>query len=397
MSRPAHADEKRPLPDYDGRRVERSDGALWIPRVVLFPLWAVHEYLIRAPIRGVVRIFDRNAAEPAGPRDRWDLRPIFVFDAGFRPRLGALVTGNDAFTTWRVRADTWGPTSFGLAASAASEVPGGTFEMFSDLSKRPDTIFHGFGPESTPDARARVPIDRGETGGRFTAAPHPALMITTGIAVRGARFRVPVERDYVAFVQRLGLTFDARPLREIGLSIPKEMRRGSGVRVDVDAEHAGAPSPNRRWIAWGGTIAGMLDVYRGRILEAATTVRFVDPLGTTDPPYLEQASLGGDKMLRGHLTGRLFGRSALAMAASYRFPIWIFLDGFVSVEAGNVFGPHLNDVRPKLFRLSATTGVRNTGTSGYVFEILGGLGTEPIADGAKISSVRVLFAATRTL
>ncbi len=398
LSRPAAAVEKRALPDYDGRGPGPGDGAWWAPRIALFPLWLVSEYVLRQPIRAAVRPFDRNAAEAGdNARDRWDLRPILQFDVGFRPRVGALVVGNDAFTTWRFRADTWGPASFGLASSAAAEVGRSSFEVYTDLSRRPDTLFHGLGPRSTPDARVRVPLDRGETGGRFTAAPHPALLFATAIAVRGARFHVPVERDYVAFVQRIALTVDARPIREVGLSVPKELARGDGVRLELDAEHAGAPLPNRRWLAWGGRIRARLELYRGRLLEAAATARFVDPLGTGDPPYLEQATLGGDQPLRGHLAGRLFGRSALAMGISYRWPVWVFLDGFVTVETGNVFGAHLRDATPRLFRLSAVTGIRNTSTSGYVFEILGGFGTEPIADGARVSSGRLLFSATRAL
>ena len=51
----ARADPKRPVPDYDGRGNPDSDGdswELWIPRVMLSPVYVAHEYLIRRPIGG---------------------------------------------------------------------------------------------------------------------------------------------------------------------------------------------------------------------------------------------------------------------------------------------------------------------------------------------------------
>ena len=48
-------------PDYDGRPSEPShpSGALWVPRVVLFPLWAVSEYVIRRPLGWVTTEAER--------------------------------------------------------------------------------------------------------------------------------------------------------------------------------------------------------------------------------------------------------------------------------------------------------------------------------------------------
>jgi hypothetical protein len=391
------AAEKRRLPDYDGRNLEKGDGALWIPRVALFPLWLVSEYVIRAPVGAMVRLVDRSAADTTPPRDRWDVRPILYLDAGFRPRFGAIVTGNSAKTLYRLRADTFGPSSYAFGGGASTEIGRSSLETYGELAHRPDTIFHGFGPRTTPGDRVRVPLDRAETGVRFVSEPHPSFLVRTAIAVRGASFRVPVERDYVSIAQAIGVTLDLRPLREVGISVPAEYQRASGVRIDVDGELAGTPLPARRWISWGGSAVGMLDVFRGRVFELAARARFVDPIGSSEaPPYVEHATLGGD-YLRGHLAGRLFGRSSLVTGVTYRWPVWIFLDGFITVEAGNVFDTHLRDISPKLFRLAATSGVRNTGTSGYVFEMLAGVGTEPIADGAKVSSVRLLLSASRNL
>jgi hypothetical protein len=49
----ARADATREVPDYDGRGNEDAhpdSWALWIPRVVLSPLYVISEYVLRRPI-----------------------------------------------------------------------------------------------------------------------------------------------------------------------------------------------------------------------------------------------------------------------------------------------------------------------------------------------------------
>jgi hypothetical protein len=397
----ARADEKRPLPDYDGRPREKEGAGWWVPRVALFPLYLVHEYGVRRPIRAGVLIFDRNAAESGDPRDRFDVRPIIVLDRGFRPRFGLYFGGRRERTAFRIQADTFGASSYMLGAAAWSELgtERASVEAYGEVIRRPDTIFHGLGPESSPDTRTRVALERGSAGGRLRVAPTTWFQLNAAMGVRGVKFHTPnVERDYVAVVQRLAITLDPRPLERVGVALEPELRRKSGLRFNFDGELAESPSPARTWATYGGDAIATLDVTgTGRIVELATMARFVDPLSGGAAPYIEHATLGGDRYLRGHLPGRLFGRSAFVASAEWRWPIWIFLDGFVRVDAGNVFGPHLRELSPRLFRLSATTGMRHVGTSGYIFELIAGVGTEPINDGARVSSVRVLFSASRPL
>ena len=54
---------KRPLPDYDGRGAGRTtpgQKALWVPRLVLSPLYFVSEYVVRRPLGAAI-----TAAEKA--------------------------------------------------------------------------------------------------------------------------------------------------------------------------------------------------------------------------------------------------------------------------------------------------------------------------------------------
>jgi hypothetical protein len=58
----ARAEPKREVPDYDGRGnpdAKPSD-ALWIPRVLLAPLYFVHEYVVRRPVGALVKTAERD-------------------------------------------------------------------------------------------------------------------------------------------------------------------------------------------------------------------------------------------------------------------------------------------------------------------------------------------------
>ena len=66
---PAQAEEqKRKLPDYDGRGgTPQTPGqkALWVPRILLSPLYFVSEFVIRRPLGAAI-----TAAEKARSEER---------------------------------------------------------------------------------------------------------------------------------------------------------------------------------------------------------------------------------------------------------------------------------------------------------------------------------------
>jgi hypothetical protein len=128
---------------------------------------------------------------------------------------------------------------------------------------------------------------------------------------------------------------------------------------------------------------------------SATTL-FVDPLASGAViPFTEQIVLGGSGPMRGYLFGRLVDRSAAIATLKYRWPIWVYLDGTLQGALGNVFGPQLEDFRAKLLRVSSAIGVESVGTADHTFEVLFGLGTETIDQGANVNSVRLLFGTNR--
>ena len=55
-------EDRRAVPDYDGRPEPTTAGdiALWVPRVVLFPLYLVSEYLIRRPLGWLISTGERE-------------------------------------------------------------------------------------------------------------------------------------------------------------------------------------------------------------------------------------------------------------------------------------------------------------------------------------------------
>jgi hypothetical protein len=68
--------------------------------------------------------------------------------------------------------------------------------------------------------------------------------------------------------------------------------------------------------------------------------------------------------------------------------VWMYLDGVVSVAAGNVWGTHLDDFKFKDSRLTAAIGVRSNGQRDSGFELTIGAGTDPISEGFSVSSFR---------
>lgn len=407
-SRSAHADApKRPLPDYDGRPDAPRNGeiAAWPARVVLFPLYLGAEFLLRQPIGFAVRAAgdpkqeEETMLRREGP---WGGRPILVLDYGFKPRVGLEVTHIVDTSVLRMHLEAWGFTSYAAGVGVGRAIGEGvTIDVHGDLSRRPDTIFHGIGPRSSPDDRQRIDIERGEAGATFVARPDVRVALTTGFGVHGVAFRTPISfaNDYVAVTQTFSIAVDAmhdRTDRGVGKKNPRVIRT-DGVRAEAFAEPVAILPRAQSLLSWGGTFRGAIDLDgHTRILELATMARFVDPLGNSDaPPFTELVSLGGDAYLRGHLAGRVVGRSALTVSAQYSWPVWVWVDGVARVEAGNVFDAHLANIAPGLFRLSATLGVQNTGASDYRFEMLAGIGTEPFDQGANITSIRLLLAARR--
>jgi hypothetical protein len=418
---PVFADDTRELPDYAGReeRTSVGDVLIWVPRVVLSPLYLVSEFVIRRPIGGLISLAERNQVPEAlydfftfTPDRKVGIVPTFFVDFGFKPSAGFylfwddfLAHGNDL----RVHAATWGPEW--LAAGLTDRVKLGaanTLQLDFSAVRRQDYRFYGEGPSSRERDISRYGASRFQGDVTFVSKLGEGNVISLSAGLRKVSFhdpsgpyvattervaqgRFPEPKDlsdgYAAEFSRLRLRLDTRKAHS---------RTGSGVRLEAGIEQGSAfDAGPQNWLKYGGSLAGYFDVNeRGRILTLALTSLFCDRLTHQRPPFDELVQLGGSGPMPGFLPGRLVGRSAAVATLSYHWPIWVWLNGNIQASVGNVFDAHLQDFRPSMLRFSSAIGIETAGVSDNPIQILFGLGTETFDSCAKLTAMRLVFGTT---
>ena len=414
--------EERPVPDYDGRGEDPTtfgDVALWVPRIVLSPLWLVSELVIRRPLGFLVTTLESGPldffSEIFSSKEDFAIVPTAYFEFGFRANIGVylfadnlLARGHDL----RLHAATGGIHYWKVTLADRIELDrrGTTIALRGHASNRRDYLFHGLGPSTTSDQLSRyrsrwlegsvrleiprfdTPSVEAEVGvrdrnfGRGRCCDDPAL---TDLVDQGEVSELPpaFESGYTAWFQRLALALDTRGY--VG---------DHGVRLEVHGEHAFdlTETVARRWVMYGvtGGLYFRTIGYR-RTVGLAAGAYFADPLGEEGVPFSEQRLLDGDGLLRGFREGRLHGRSAAALSLEYQWPIWVWLQGLVQVATGNAFGAHMSDFRPERLRGSFAIGVRTAETApDHGFELLFAIGTETVEQGFGVDTVRLLLGAT---
>jgi hypothetical protein len=418
--------EERAELDYDGRADEGPSAGevlLWVPRVVFFPVWLVSEFIIRRPLGFLtVWIEQQDAIKflqdffTFGPNNNIGVVPTALLDFGFRFSVGLYHFWDDFLfpgNAFRVHAATGGPDW--LRLTVADRIPvdeNAFFKLRFEASRRPDFLFHGIGPESRKEDASIYKADWLDGSASFNAKLSEANTFEIYNAVRAVEFdphccegqteapilgnRVfygvldepPGIEGYTAYRQGVRLALDSRKARPAS---------GTGVRLDVGAEHViDMQRPGEsRWVRYGATFGGFLDIYKERVISLSVTTSFADPLDDRPVPFTELVQLGGDQPMRGFRPGRLMGQSAAVGTFEYRYPIWAILDGSFQLSVGNVFGEHLEGFDPDLFRLSFAGGIRTVGERDTSFDILVGSGTETFADGAELNSLRLVIGTTR--
>jgi hypothetical protein len=432
---PAGAVEKREVPDYDGRSPEGTDAgdaALWVPRVILFPLYLVSEYGVRLPLGALIahaerhdwprRIYD---AFTFGERRQAALFPVGYVDFGFRPSVGVRFIWNDAFTEGH---DLRAAVAFGgskwLRSSLSNryQLPGERgVGLRLSFQRRPDHLFHGLGPRSEDDAEARYGLQRLDAlvslEQSFGREPS-GVRLSAG--VRAVRFRDDTCCSDPSVVERVeagafpglpgvGERFTAPVVAAelvLDTRLPRPERR-TGVLLRLHAENTflSRGGENAGWVRYGGYAEGFLDVgWEARVVSLALDAEMVDPVGTAPVPFFELAGASGTVPLaRSSATaplaafrpGRLVDRSAAALSLRYSWPVWAALDGQIVFAAGNVFGERLEGFRPDLLRLSAALGLSSEDVAPRFppVELLLGIGSEPLERGLRYSSFRLVVRA----
>jgi hypothetical protein len=419
-------DEKRKLPDYGNRGKDPTtfgDVAIWVPRIILSPVYLVTEYGIRWPLGHLIAAAERANVPDLlynffffGPDHRAGFAPVAFIDFGFRPSVGVYTFWDDAFfrgNDLRFHGTTGGENWFaGVLTDRVRFQQDRSLTLTFTGIERPDHAFFGIGPDTLQSKISRYGATQLEASGLFDVPLWRASRIQSSVGMRSVDFyRGYFGRDpsieqavaagtyplpdgfaqgYTAQTNHLLMAFDNR------LPSPAD---GSGVRVEVEAEEGTdiRRSPGASWLRYGATAGGFLDLDgRNRVLSLSVSTLFADSLSKHRPiPFTELVTLGGPGPMRGFYPGRLRDRSAAVVTAKYRWPIWVWLDGSLQAAVGNVFGEHLQQLETSRFRFSSALGVESVGSRDGSFELLVGIGTETFDHGAQIDSARILLGTNR--
>ncbi len=411
---------KQPVPDYDGRGPPRKppgDAALWVPRVLLSPLYLVSEYVIREPLAVLIPAAE-NADLPTkvynffafGADHKAGIVPVGLFEFDFNPSIGVYAFWNDAFgkgNDWSLHTEAWPSDWYAVSLRDSVRLDDErTLHFHLSGVHRPDRVFYGLGPRSLQSSQSRyteaITDESVMLDWKYARGSH--LMLTSGIrseslgpgsywsdpsvgqeAATGA-FSVPPGYGgrYTAQYNQVLASLDSR--------LPQPAP-GSGARVEIEAEQGSdlISSPASGWIRYGGTASGFLDLdQHQRVINLSVSAEFVDPLGGAPIPFTELVSLGGDGPMRGYFIRRMVDRSAATAALHYVWPIGPWLGGNIEAAVGNVFGEHLQGFRPDLLRFSGDVGVTTVGVGDYPIEAIFGVGSETFEHGGQIDSIRAM-------
>jgi hypothetical protein len=408
---------------------------------VLSPLYLVSEYVVRRPLGWAISSAEEHEIPQKivdiltfGPDNNIGIVPTGLIDFGFRPSVGIYFFYDDFLAKQndlRARA-AFGGTDW-LLLNLADRVEVGhdqTLGVRGEFGFRPDHVFHGIGPRSGSD-RARYKSTQSEAGLRFDSALWRSSSISTSAGVRDVRFDLsqgafddpsvadeiargryptpPGAEGYTVLTESVIVTLDTRrrrnlenaPRRSDWVSPP-----GTGVRLQLrgahaaglrDAPRASGREPSRyEWLYYGGSLGAYLDLTgEQRVLGLTVASELADPTEHGGRiPFTEQPSLGGTRVMRGFLEGRLVDRSFFAATLEYQWPVWVWLDGTLHYAVGDVFGAHLDGFEAKLLRQSFGLGLRSNSSRDHAFEALLAFGTRTFDDGAGIENVRFVLGAT---
>jgi hypothetical protein len=419
----AASPKPRPLPDYDGRpeRTTPGDVALWVPRIVLLPLYLTSEYLIRRPLGFLLTEAERAELPAAlydffafGPDHSAGVVPTAFLDFGFSPSVGFYAFWDDAGFAGhdlRLHGSTWG--SQWLAGSVTERFSWSetrSLTLQAEGSKRPDYAFYGLGPESAKGNLGRYGADRveasitlrsrlwgssaleGSTGyrsfefrpGRYLGEPSVDERVASGAYPEPPAYHA----GYGAGFGRLRAALDTRP--------PRRGSSRTGARLEAEAEQGTAfrNAPVSAWLRYGGTVGGFLDLGdSGRVLGLSLSAALAERLGSRPVPFTELVTLGGPSLMPGFREGRLSDKSAVVTTLRYSWPIWVWLNGSLQAAAGNVFGEQFTGFALEKARLSGAIGIESSGSRDSIFQLLFGAGTDTFENGAKLDSIRLSIGA----
>ncbi len=410
------------MPNYDNRGNPDADvdsWALWIPRVVLSPLYVVNEYLLRRPLGFLIKHAEAGHWADTienvftfGPEGKEMIVPTALFDFGLLPSVGLYFAGDDLFAKGnqvRLHAATWGPKWINVTAADRYAIDKSDIvSVRGEFKRSEDNLFLGIGPDVTSATQSRYGLERveGSVGYRRVIVDESHLDLTGGIhhiafvdgdccgdpsldtrIADGDLMAPPGYRDaYTAAFAKAELALDSRSPRPTP---------GSGAYLDLHGAASFDVHEDRSWIEYGGVIGGAIDLTgHQRTIKLQLALDFVDSMHGGSIPFTEFPSLTS-VFMPGFITGWMTGLSTAAAQIGYTWPVWMWLDGQTRITMGNAFGEHLGGFSAQKLRFSYDIGFTSTTARDQAFEILFGLGSETIEQGAGITSVRVTVGSRR--
>ncbi len=413
----------RQLPVYNGgqeKDLSAGEGLIWIPRVIFYPVHLVLDYGLRWPIVKLVtvaeerHIFSRvKRLLSFGEGDKGVLFPTAFFDFGLNPSLGFFLGYDDIGVKDHnlvVQAGFWHTGWVNLTMRDSFKVfrdGSGTVESRAELIYRPDFIYAGLGPDAVSDERF-FRLRQVEVGTGLRAALQGLNRITFGATFRNLKItngqEPGVESAGSPFLPResipgFGSTFNlvAATLKiELDSRNPERVfTPGSGVRFEAFTSFSlDLGDPQRNFLRWGGEATGFWDVSGiNHVLALNLYVEILENTGGLQLPVTELVQVGGAEQMRGFREGHFHGESALALTASYRYPIWSFLDADIFAGLGNVFLGRFAGIQVERMVLSWGVGLRSNTSRDASFDLMVGFGSNQLQhwDNFELASVRMLF------
>lgn len=418
---------RRRAPDYAGRPAPPAtlgERLAWIPRVALFPLRVVVDYVIRRPLgwlvtkaehskgfRKFVRYIFREVKE-ANPL----IYPVALVDFGFKSSVGIRALWRDGglvpYSTVGIKLGTGvgtGAADWWRADATIKSTFGPIFVTGAvGANRRPDYVFYGVGSDTPPEAKARYGARRiaarASIGGHFPGIGELEVWGgVTDMSFRTSTFggNPSIEQQVIdGLIDELPAGYvdgfeTARFGAEITLDTRTDGRRArSGARLDASIERViDRDDTSRTWTRLELIVGSglLLDPVAERKLDIKLGLQFIEHDADVDVPFVELAQLTGSRWLRGMPTGRLYGDSAAAFLLDYHWPVAAWLDAHAHLGVGNVFDRGLRGFSLGALRGSAGGALTIAGLSEErQVGVSAAYGTEPLGDGLDFSSYRVI-------
>lgn len=355
---------------------------LWVPRVLLAPLYLVEEYLLRRPLGAVISRANSLASarddQTRGDKTVHVIAPTFFYDRGMDPQIGFYIANDRLFAAGnqlRFQVATWGPDASDLAVRDRYLIDADdAVQVRVAASRHVDEIFAGLGV--TPQARDKFGLDRASADIAYRRRFIPDGWIEVGGGGHAAAIFNGYDDSYGAAVARASIVVDnrhERPASSTGAMV--------ALHGEVDRGHGGT------WAAYGGAIAGSVDLTgEHRVLTMELASEFVDGDAA---PFVEYPI----DPLPGFAPGYLRGPSTAAATLAYRWPVGAWLDARLRLAIGGAFGADLEGLSPSHLRVGGDAGLVVAHTENLAFELLVGAGTRE--DSAQITNVQITLGTRR--